>query len=342
MASANNGAVENVTTELPGPGAIGPQWRSRASDLGYFSTTAAQVHGEGAWAMVAAKLGNHANRGEFVNGFWWGQDGQDGRNGMRDVLKALEVEPVDWPAAVTAFRAAAGVVRTLAAQRQEAATAIERLAAAETERGRTWAAIRAAEGICRQLVDRVSAAERSLAEADAARLAAENAYAGHRDDRPGLIVSLSTRFRAGREWHAEQLALRDRYRDVVRRQDEAGQALHRLRGQLSNARKTSQQARAALAQLDRQSRGWRGQVDRAVARWGDRVPAGPGYTAAAEPAHAAHPCSASPTGPRHTAPGCRRRCRTVPARSGWARRCACTAAVTGRSSTSATVSPTTG
>ena len=276
VAAANNGAVENITTQIPGPAAIGPQWRPRASDLDYFRATAAQVHGEGAWAMVAARLGKRANRGGFVNSFWWSPAGQDGHGGMGDVLTALEAEPVDWPAAVDAFTAAADAVRALAAQRQKAATAIERLAAAETERRQAWAAIRAAEQTCRQLVERGRAAERSLAEADAGRLAAHNAYDGHRNERPGLLVSLATRFRAGREWHADHLALRNAGQDAARRRDQAAQALNRLRGQLSDARKASQRDRAKLARLGQQTRAWRDQAGRAAARWGDHVPAGPG------------------------------------------------------------------
>ena len=117
---------------------------------------------------------------------------------MRDVLTALEAEPLDWPAAVTAFTAAADAVRALAAQRQEAATAIEQLATAETERRQAWAAIRAVEQTCRQLVESGRAAERSLAHADAGRRAAQNAYDGHRNERPGLLMSLATRFRRSR------------------------------------------------------------------------------------------------------------------------------------------------
>jgi chromosome segregation ATPase len=207
--------------------------------------------------MVAARLGKRANRGGFVNSFWWSPAGQDGHGGMGDVLTALEAEPVDWPAAVDAFTAAADAVRALAAQRQKAATAIERLAAAETERRQAWAAIRAAEQTCRQLVERGRAVERSLAQADGDRLAVHNAYDGHRNERPGLLVSLATRFRAGREWHADHLALRNAGQDAARRRDQAAQALNRLRGQLSDARKASQRDRAKLARLDQQTRAWR-------------------------------------------------------------------------------------
>jgi hypothetical protein len=89
-------------------------------------------------------------------------------------------------------------------------------------------------------------------------------------------VSLATRFRAGREWHADHLALRNAGQDAARRRDQAARALNRLRGQLSDARKASQRDRAKLARLGQQTRAWRDQAGRAAARWGDHVPAGPG------------------------------------------------------------------
>ena len=248
--------------------------------------------------MVAARLGKRANRGGFVSSFWWSPAGQDDRGGMRDVLTALEAEPVDWPAAVTAFTAAADAVRALAAQRQEAATAIERLATAEAERRQAWTAIRAVEQTCRQLVDSGRAAERSLARADAGRRAAQNAYDGHRDERPGLLMSLATRFRARREWHADHLALRNACQDAERHRDQAAQALDQLRGQLSDKRKASQRDRAKLAQLTGRTRAWRDQADRAAAQWGDHVPTGPGdrATAGAEGANGAEVAKGAPAG----------------------------------------------
>jgi hypothetical protein len=82
VTSANNGAVENVTTEIPGPKGIGTQWRRAATELDYFTSTAELVHGEGAWAMIAAKLGNRKNRSAFVQSFWWGTPkGEKGASG---------------------------------------------------------------------------------------------------------------------------------------------------------------------------------------------------------------------------------------------------------------------
>ena len=78
MASSNNGAVENVSKEIPGPKGIDGQWRDAAAAVNYFSQTA----GHDAWAMVAARLGNRANRAAFARDFWFNSD-----SSMQNVLK---------------------------------------------------------------------------------------------------------------------------------------------------------------------------------------------------------------------------------------------------------------
>ncbi|MFJ3728391.1 hypothetical protein ACIPYQ_38295 [Streptomyces sp. NPDC090045] len=71
VASANNGAVENISTEIPARGALGKQWREEAD---YFAEQATRLlKGEPAWGAVAARLGSKRNRLEFVNRFWHGK-----------------------------------------------------------------------------------------------------------------------------------------------------------------------------------------------------------------------------------------------------------------------------
>ena len=72
VASSNNAAVENVTSEIPGPGGIADEWRDAAAEVDYFTATAGKVTGDGAWALMAAVLGNSGNRGAFVTNFWFG------------------------------------------------------------------------------------------------------------------------------------------------------------------------------------------------------------------------------------------------------------------------------
>ncbi|MEU8434123.1 hypothetical protein AB0F18_14590 [Streptomyces sp. NPDC029216] len=71
VASANNGAVENISTEIPARAALGRQWWEEAD---YFAEQATRLlKGEPAWGAVAARLGSKRNRMEFVNRFWHGK-----------------------------------------------------------------------------------------------------------------------------------------------------------------------------------------------------------------------------------------------------------------------------
>jgi AAA domain len=134
VASTNNGAVANVTTEIPGPDGIGARWAAAADDVDYFGSTARLVHGAGAWGMIAARLGNRKFRDTFAELFWWGNPDPRKRaswprleGAMVDVLTWLRAEPTDWQAARAAFRTALEKVQTLSTERQVVASAIERI-----------------------------------------------------------------------------------------------------------------------------------------------------------------------------------------------------------------------
>ncbi len=79
VASSNNKAVENISGELPGIGAIGRP----PAEAAYFKTVSDRLHGsdstgpEGApetWGLIAAVLGNARNRSAFLRTFWWDPD----------------------------------------------------------------------------------------------------------------------------------------------------------------------------------------------------------------------------------------------------------------------------
>src|ERR1017187_3447916 len=118
VTSSNNGAVDNVSTEIPGPKGIGGQWRDAAATVDYFSQTA----GHDAWAMIAARLGNRANRATFVQDFWWNRD-----SGMQNMLGQTAALRPDWQGAVTSFRRALSRVRDLSAERSVVSHSITRL-----------------------------------------------------------------------------------------------------------------------------------------------------------------------------------------------------------------------
>ncbi len=70
VASSNNKAVENISSELPGIGAIADD----ASQLRYFQTVSNSLHQRETWGLIAAVLGNAQNRSRFKQLFWWDDD----------------------------------------------------------------------------------------------------------------------------------------------------------------------------------------------------------------------------------------------------------------------------
>jgi energy-coupling factor transporter ATP-binding protein EcfA2 len=70
VASTNNKAVENVTAEIPGIGAveIGP------GKYLYFKTLSDALCESETWGLIAAVLGNMQNRARFKQYFWWDED----------------------------------------------------------------------------------------------------------------------------------------------------------------------------------------------------------------------------------------------------------------------------
>ena len=128
VASSNNGAVENVTTEIPK--AIDPQFTA----IDYFAETARTVHGDDAWAMIAAKLGNRKNRNEFADKFWW--------KSMRHILR--QPPSPDWPSAVGQFRTALARVHSLSTERRVVAQAVSALSRTAAERENAALAVQVA------------------------------------------------------------------------------------------------------------------------------------------------------------------------------------------------------
>ncbi len=91
VASENNGAVENVSRELPGVKAVADD------SIAYFRTVSdalasASVEGGtsvATWGLMAAVLGNMKNRADFQSAFWWDEDAA-----LRLYLKAAKGDEV--------------------------------------------------------------------------------------------------------------------------------------------------------------------------------------------------------------------------------------------------------
>ncbi|MFE6838756.1 AAA domain-containing protein [Streptomyces sp. NPDC057705] len=212
VTSSNNGAVENITAELPGIGALGEHWQAGTD---HFSDLASALLGGPAWGLVAAVLGNKTNRKEFGERFWWGRlpkQETDARKaaelpplrGLREILSdwippkpqpggrgpvtpadqvaaaAAGARPVpSWTDAVAAFRTAQAEVERLRAGRARLAGALT--AVESPSAGQRIADLEAAVSRADQQIAAAAAVlDRATAATAGARTATATAEAGHR------------------------------------------------------------------------------------------------------------------------------------------------------------------
>ena len=70
VASSNNGAVENVTLELPQRDKIDESW---LPDAEYFAELGELTSGKPAWGLISGALGSKSRRKKFVDGYFNGQ-----------------------------------------------------------------------------------------------------------------------------------------------------------------------------------------------------------------------------------------------------------------------------
>ena len=70
VASSNNGAVENVTLELPQREKIDESWLPEAE---YFAELGELTSGKPAWGLISGALGSKGRRKNFVDRYFYGQ-----------------------------------------------------------------------------------------------------------------------------------------------------------------------------------------------------------------------------------------------------------------------------
>lgn len=108
VASSNNGAVENVSLELPKKNAIHEFWTDKVD---VYPDIASELINEDAWAMIAGRLGKKEYRTDFVNTFFWAKsDDKKKVPGLDERLSAIDhgkARPlIPWDKAVRDFNTA--------------------------------------------------------------------------------------------------------------------------------------------------------------------------------------------------------------------------------------------
>jgi hypothetical protein len=269
VASSNNAAVENVTKELPGPKAIGDEWRAGAD---YFGAQAEVFSGEPPWGMVAAPLGNKEKRGQFKTGFWYAT------GGMKELLDGLRRAPPpseDWDGAVKRFTDALGRSEEMKEDRARADRALRTtvtaadLAAANAAAATAKTALADKRQQARDTLDRVAELElRERRILDQRQL--------HDQSRPcGLGAALGVGRGGARKEHWRDAAdrLTAYLADVSRQLADARAALAGAQAAERAAREALNRIQGDAGRLANRRTKQDAEVRRALANWGAAVPA---------------------------------------------------------------------
>jgi len=245
VASSNNGAVENISLELPKDAAIHDIW---SGQVDAYRDIAGELIDEPAWAMIAGRLGNKGNRNDFVSTFWW-QKGNDGAQvaGLRERLDAIKQGKASpalrWKDAVDQFNRALadeqawrkqlaklhGVPAVLNALERDRQTAAgEHLDTMDTQ-----ASMQLQVG---SLMERIAQTAETMKRLNQ-RLGTLTST------KPGFLEWLATFGKSHREWRAD-------LRRIMEELQKVEGAESSLQGQAKDANKALAQTRTRLEQLN--------------------------------------------------------------------------------------------
>jgi Sec-independent protein translocase protein TatA len=264
VASANNTAVENVTTEIPAKKAIEDPWRERAD---YFAGIATQVLREvasddpagassppPAWGLVAARLGRKRNRSAFYSAFWFDEKEpkikkrSDGVPRMQTRLTRWrdgDDARKTWAQARDDFAEAEQRVDALIRQRRQAQDRLQRLPQL-AERERALAAIigQTREHL-RQIQQDLARHLPSEQQAETSRTQAVANHDRHLSTKPGALEMIFTLGRAVRGWRAHLDALSRELRAAEQQHLDAANLGQQIQDELQRT-----QARLSTAEHD--------------------------------------------------------------------------------------------
>ena len=281
---------------------IGAHWRAAATTIDYFASTARLADGVGAWAMLAARLGDGAANRAFAERWWRGAvRGTDvlfpAGESMAAALRRLQEKSpaVDWSAAVSRFRSALEKTEILARERAEVAAAVTRISELEQACEEASGSAEAAQARLAELAAGEPAVREALADAEEEQRALLADLGAHQLDRPvfttvtedgktalrsrsAVSVAVAGGVRRGRNWRAwkaRRRELRAACAEAELRREAAAKESQALSASLAVAWTSVNDEAAEVTRLTAEIGPLAEAVALARQRWGDHVPDGP-------------------------------------------------------------------
>ena len=281
---------------------IGARWREAATTIDYFASTARLADGVGAWAMLAARLGDGAANRAFAERWWRGAvRGTDvlfpAGESMAAALRRLQAQSkeADWSAAVSRFRSALEKTENLARERAEVAAAVTRISELEQACEEASGSAEAAQARLAELAAGEPAVRAALADAEEEQRALLADLGAHQLDRPvfttvtedgktalrsrsAVSVAVAGGVRRGRNWRAwkaRRRELRAACAEAELRRAAAAKESQTLSAGLAVAWTAVNDETAEVTRLTAEIGPLAEAVALARQRWGDHVPDGP-------------------------------------------------------------------
>jgi len=274
VASSNNGAVENITLEIPGKDAIDPDWQPYVD---YFSNIGSQVIDNEAWALFAGKLGNKKNRKEFISRFYFGKfSNQEEKISFYDVLKESEKDPKatleQWNQSLAHFQKVLKQEQKMRRERQTVFNKIKQLPVVhnkllklEKETLQSENQWKIWQKTYSENEDRVNSlsSEKELAMEERRR---------HREFRPGLLEILFSFGKKFKLWNNQDIILAEKIESISKELHKQKEHQIIIKKNLDTAQQNLTKAREELNQHKLVYNALEQEINKAKEQWKNHIP----------------------------------------------------------------------
>jgi AAA domain len=273
VASSNNGAVENISLELPRVDSIDPMWQGKTD---FWRDIGSAIISDDAWGLLAGKLGNKKNRNDFASHLFWSKGDDEQAIGLRvhleAIVKKVQKPQLHWLMAVKQFETAQLNETMLRDALSAAANRPQALAALETQYATLQLEDSRLQSKLQMLEDSKVSANDQRSKLKASRAAIELDLQRIIATKPGILEWISTFGGAHRHWRAKLNASEIQFDASKVAEDQAIQVREAVVGKLQRTVSQIKTLSAELLTADRNVEQTRAAQYQDKLRFGDYLP----------------------------------------------------------------------